>query len=89
MAAAILKGVADIYIKPGTKVLYLGADSYTTVSHLSDIVGTSGMVYAVTSSPCPHLENMKTKRVNVVPVVGDVMHPTEYIKDIEPVDVIL
>ena len=28
-----------IYIKPGVKVLYLGAASGTTVSHVSDIVG--------------------------------------------------
>lgn len=39
IAAAVLGGVKDIYIKPGTKVLYLGAASGTTVSHVSDIVG--------------------------------------------------
>lgn len=39
LAAAILGGVDKIHIKPGTKVLYLGAASGTTVSHVSDIVG--------------------------------------------------
>ncbi len=39
IAAAILGGVDSIWIKPGTKVLYLGAASGTTVSHVSDIVG--------------------------------------------------
>ena len=39
LAAAILGGVDQIYIKPGSKVLYLGAASGTTVSHVSDIVG--------------------------------------------------
>ena len=39
LAAAILGGVDQIHIKPGTKVLYLGAASGTTVSHVSDIVG--------------------------------------------------
>ena len=34
-------------IKPGSKVLYLGAASGTTVSHVSDIVGMKGCVYAV------------------------------------------
>lgn len=29
----------QIHIKPGAKVLYLGAASGTTVSHVSDIVG--------------------------------------------------
>lgn len=39
LAAAILGGVDDIHIAPGTKVLYLGAASGTSVSHVSDIVG--------------------------------------------------
>jgi len=47
IAAAILGGVENIYIKPGAKVLYLGAASGTTVSHVSDIVGPTGLVYAV------------------------------------------
>ena len=40
LAAAILGGIDQIHIKPGAKVLYLGAASGTTVSHVSDIVGT-------------------------------------------------
>ena len=39
LAAAILGGVDQIHMKPGSKVLYLGAASGTTVSHVSDIVG--------------------------------------------------
>ena len=39
LAAAILGGVDNIYIGPGSKVLYLGASSGTTVSHVADIVG--------------------------------------------------
>ncbi|KAK7844429.1 mediator of rna polymerase ii transcription subunit 36a [Quercus suber] len=39
LAAAILGGVDDIGMKPGAKVLYLGAASGTSVSHVSDIVG--------------------------------------------------
>ena len=47
IAAAILGGVDNIHIKPGTKLLYLGAASGTTVSHCSDVVGPTGLVYAV------------------------------------------
>lgn len=47
IAAAILGGIENIWIKPGSKVLYLGAASGTTVSHVSDIVGPTGLVYAV------------------------------------------
>ncbi|KAK8966312.1 Mediator of RNA polymerase II transcription subunit 36a [Platanthera guangdongensis] len=39
LAAAILGGVDNIWITPGSRVLYLGAASGTTVSHVSDIVG--------------------------------------------------
>ena len=39
LAAAILGGIDKIHMPPGSKVLYLGAASGTTVSHVSDIVG--------------------------------------------------
>jgi len=47
IAAAILGGIQSTHIAPGSKVLYLGAASGTTVSHVSDIVGPKGVVYAV------------------------------------------
>ena len=47
LAASVLAGVDNIHIKPGLKVLYLGAASGTSVSHVSDIVGPDGAVYAV------------------------------------------
>ena len=47
LAASILSGVDNIHIKPGLKVLYLGAASGTSVSHVSDIVGPEGTVFAV------------------------------------------
>ncbi|XP_014835195.1 PREDICTED: rRNA 2'-O-methyltransferase fibrillarin-like, partial [Poecilia mexicana] len=43
LAAAILGGIDKIHIKPGAKVMYLGAASGTTVSHVSDIVGPVSM----------------------------------------------
>ena len=39
LAAGVLGGVEDTYIHPGCKVLYLGAASGTSVSHVADIVG--------------------------------------------------
>merc|ERR1719345_344929 len=47
LGAAIVGGSENIYMKPGSKVLYLGAASGTTVSHVSDLVGPEGNVYAV------------------------------------------
>ena len=39
LAAGIVGGVENIYMQPGSKVLYLGAASGTTVSHVADLVG--------------------------------------------------
>lgn len=47
LIAGIMGGLETIYMKPGSKVLYLGAASGTSVSHVADIVGPTGTVYAV------------------------------------------
>jgi fibrillarin-like pre-rRNA processing protein len=47
LAAAIIKGVKTVPIVAGSRVLYLGAASGTTPSHISDIVGERGHVYCV------------------------------------------
>jgi fibrillarin-like rRNA methylase len=53
LAAGILGGLETIYMKPGSKVLYLGAASGTSVSHVADIVGPTGAVY-VCCCPAPN-----------------------------------
>merc|ERR550532_73286 len=65
---------------PGSKVLYLGAASGTSVSHVSDIVGPEGMVYAVEFSHRSgrDLLNVAKKRTNVVPIIEDARHPHKY-----------
>lgn len=45
LAAAILGGIDEIHMPPGSKVLYLGAASGTTVSHVSDVVGPVSCSY--------------------------------------------
>ena len=47
LAAALLKGLRTVPIRSGHKVLYIGAASGTTVSHVSDIVGSLGCVYCI------------------------------------------
>lgn len=90
IAAAILGGVDNIWFKPGAKVLYLGAASGTTVSHVSDLVGEEGMVYAVEFSQRAgrDLINTAKKRVNVVPIVEDARHPQRYRMLVPMVDVV-
>lgn len=80
LGAAILGGVADIFMPPGSKVLYLGAASGTTVSHVSDILGPEGKCYAVEFSHRSgrDLLTVAQKRGNIVPIIEDARHPQKY-----------
>ncbi|KAA6411890.1 MAG: rrna methyltransferase nop1 [Lasallia pustulata] len=90
LAAGILGGLDDIFIKPGAKVLYLGAASGTSVSHVADIVGPTGTVFAVEFSHRSgrDLINMATHRTNVIPIIEDARHPLRYRMLVSMVDVI-
>merc|ERR1719422_122250 len=90
LAAAVLGGVDKIHMPPGTKVLYLGAASGTSVSHVSGIVGPEGMVFAVEFSHRSgrDLINMAKKRTNVVPIIEDARHPHKYRMLVPMVDTI-
>jgi rRNA 2'-O-methyltransferase fibrillarin len=90
LAAGILGGLDDIFIRPGAKVLYLGAASGTSVSHVADIVGPTGVVFAVEFSlrSGRDLINMATHRTNVIPIVEDARHPLRYRMLVSMVDVI-
>lgn len=80
LAAGVMGGLDELFIAPGKKVLYLGAASGTSVSHVSDVVGPEGVVYAVEFSHRPGREliTMAKKRPNVVPIIEDARHPQKY-----------
>merc|ERR1719223_2648819 len=80
IAAGVLGGLDNIHIVPGAKVIYLGAASGTSVSHVSDIVGPTGLVYAVEFSHRPgrDLINVAKARTNVIPIIEDARHPLKY-----------
>jgi rRNA 2'-O-methyltransferase fibrillarin len=90
VAAAIVAGVQNIYIKPGSKLLYLGAASGTTVSHCSDVVGPEGTVYAVEFAHRPGREliNVAKRRTNVIPIIEDARYPLKYRMLVDMVDVV-
>jgi rRNA 2'-O-methyltransferase fibrillarin len=90
VCAGILGGVENIHIAPGKKVLYLGAASGTTVSHIADLVGPEGLVYAVEFSHRSgrDLINMAKKRTNVIPIIEDARHPHKYRMLVGMVDVV-
>jgi len=81
LAAAILKGLKNVPIKPSHKVLYLGAASGTTASHVSDVVGKKGHVYCVEFAPRPIRElvnNVCAFRFNMSPILEDARFPEKY-----------
>jgi fibrillarin-like pre-rRNA processing protein len=81
LAAAILKGLKDIGLREGHSVLYLGASTGTTLSHVSDIVGERGVVFGVEFSARVArelIERVVKHRRNVVPIVADARHPRLY-----------
>lgn len=91
LAAAILKGVDYIPVKSGVHVLYLGAATGTTASHVSDIVGSSGKVYCVEFAPrvVRELITVCEKRRNMIPILADARVPQSYRAVVlEEVDVI-
>jgi fibrillarin-like pre-rRNA processing protein len=91
LSAALKKGLSEMPIQPGSKILYLGAASGTTVSHCSDIVGDKGVVYAVEFSErtARDLVHLSASRNNILPIVEDARHPTRYASLVAgPIDVV-
>ncbi|WP_457548644.1 fibrillarin-like rRNA/tRNA 2'-O-methyltransferase [Archaeoglobus sp.] len=88
LSAMFMKGYV-IEIKPKWKVLYLGAASGTTVSHLADIVD-EGIVYAVEYSAKPFAKflELAKERKNIVPLLQDASKPWKYSGIVEKVDFI-
>jgi fibrillarin-like pre-rRNA processing protein len=81
LAAAILKGINTVPIKPGHTVLYLGAASGTTASHVSDIIGEKGHVYCVefaSRSIRDLVDNVCKYRFNMSPILEDARFPEKY-----------
>jgi fibrillarin-like pre-rRNA processing protein len=88
-AAALLNGLKNINITESSKVLYLGAATGTTVSHISDIV-KDGVIYAIENSPVAtkHLLELSQKRENIIPLLADANHPDRYSSITSSVDLI-
>jgi fibrillarin-like pre-rRNA processing protein len=90
LAAAIVLDIRDVPIVMGSKVLYLGAASGTTASHISDIVGPRGVVYCVeiSSRPMRDLLLVCSHRPNMVPMLADASKPSRYCSLVGKVDVV-
>lgn len=90
IGAAVAKDISQTGIKPGARVLYLGCASGTTASHVSDIVGNGGFVFAIDVAPRP-LRDMvlvAEQRENMTVLLENANHPEEYWNRILECDVV-
>ncbi|MCL4403624.1 MAG: fibrillarin-like rRNA/tRNA 2'-O-methyltransferase [Candidatus Marsarchaeota archaeon] len=90
LSAAILNGMKNMHIRSGDSVLYLGAATGTTSSHVSDIVGNEGRVYCVELSE----RNMRSLievcsiRKNMLPILADARYIENYRDMVHQCDVL-
>jgi fibrillarin-like pre-rRNA processing protein len=84
LAAAIKKGLKTFPFKPDSIVLYLGASTGTTVSHISDIL-VDGLIFAVefAQRPMRELLFLSQERKNIIPIFADASKPELYMSDID------
>lgn len=90
LAAGIKNGISQIGIKPGSKVLYLGAATGTTCSHVSDIIGAEGELYALDFAPRTQRELvfLTETRKNMTCMLENAKLPQDYCDKIPKVDVV-
>lgn len=89
LAASIMNGLKTVPLQPDHKVLYLGAASGTTASHVSDIVGKNGQVYCVEFAARSIRElvvNVCAFRSNMSPILADARLPEQYAALVGKVD---
>ena len=89
LAAAIMKGYKNLPFKKDSNILYLGAATGTTVSHVSDIV-ENGKIFSVEMSDRSMRQflNISEVRDNIYPILEDASSPNLYSGLIDQVDFI-
>ncbi len=89
LSAYLRKGGRSFPFRPDSHVLYLGASSGTTPSHVSDLV-PDGRVYCVEISPRSFrdLVGVCESRPNMMPIMGDATRPDDLAFLVERVDVV-
>lgn len=88
LAAALARAWEGPLPRAGERWLYLGAASGTTASHVADLVGPTGRVYAVEKSvrPFARLYRLSDRWRNLLPVLADARTPDDYEDLVPPVD---
>jgi fibrillarin-like pre-rRNA processing protein len=89
LGAAIINGMNVFPFENNSKILYLGASSGTTPSHISDIA-INGTIWCVEFSPrmMRKLVELSKVRPNIIPLLDDATKPKRYAHFMEKVDII-
>ncbi len=91
LAASIMNELEVFPFKNKSKVLYLGVSTGTTISHISDIVGPSGIIFGVEHASRvarDFLDRVASYRKNIIPILQDARKPKEYFSIFGKVDVV-
>ncbi len=91
LAAAILNNLKEFPFKKNSSVLYLGVSTGTTVSHISDIVGSKGVIFGVEHSSRvarEFLDRVASHRKNIVPIIQDARQPKDFFSIYNKVDIV-
>ena len=80
LSAAIINGLKHFEIKSSSSVMYLGAATGTTPSHVSDIIGKKGMMYCIELSErnMRNLLQLCAYRENMLPILSDARKVESY-----------
>ena len=81
LAAAIMNGLEIFPFENASKVLYLGVSTGTTASHISDIIGPSGIIFGVEHSSRvarDFMDRVASHRTNIIPIMQDARAPGDY-----------
>ena len=91
LAAAIMNGLEDFPFIEKSDVLYLGVSTGTTISHISDMVGQSGIIFGIEHASRvarDFLDRVASHRKNIVPIIHDARKPEEFFSVYKKVDTV-
>ena len=91
LAAAIMNWLEDFLFTEKSDVLYLGVSTGTTVSHISDMVGQSGIIFGIEHASRvarDFLDRVASHRKNIVPIIHDARKPEEFFSVYKKVDAV-
>ena len=91
LAAAIMNGLEDFPFTEKSDVLYLGVSTGTTISHISDMIGQSGIIFGIEHASRvarDFLDRVASHRKNIVPIIHDARKPEEFFSVYKKVDIV-